>query len=370
VVEEAQALAQSRSLETLEGFPRMSARRRGRVRSASGRRSSDFGGSTRATGGRTARWQKGLGPLALGSPHRRLAARRDAAGDGPVEDLKRTERLSERRRGVVSSDSRDRPASTIAFSLGPGPIPADATRLSFLRATLAAAFDRGIRHVDLHESVSPDAALAVTRLAAGDRWSSLTLFVSERPHPTSADSPADGPALVRLRPAGEDPDASPRGPRSEEGVRFPDLESAERFASLEARGGARWISFPGSLIDSRRVGGLVGSVLTEGGRVLLTNPHSDGRLGGPGEGLASPAPTRAPTPLASIERAYAPVLRLGFLTEGGRRTLPQAAVGFVLAVGAIPAVRFSDVRQLTAFGDPTMFAPLAPEELARILGPP
>ncbi|MCI4362595.1 MAG: hypothetical protein L3J77_05340 [Thermoplasmata archaeon] len=269
----------------------------------------------------------------------------------------------------MSGDSRSYPGSNIAFSVGPLAISADATRLSFLRATLSAALDLGIRHIDLSESPSPEAALAVTRLASGVRWPSLSLFVADRSAAAADDSPVRGPSVVRLRPVGEDSEALRSPSQPEEGVRFPDLESAERFASLEVRRGAGWVSFPGSLIDARRVANLVGSVRTEGARVLVTNPHADGRLGGPGESFSSSPLTGAPTPLASLERAYAPVLRLGFLTAGGGRTLPQAAVAFVLAVGAVPSVRFSDVRQLQAFGDATKLPPIVPEELAHLMEP-
>ncbi|MCI4320883.1 MAG: hypothetical protein L3K05_01060 [Thermoplasmata archaeon] len=212
--------------------------------------------------------------------------------------------------------------------------------------------------------------MAVTRLAAGAHWPALTLFVTGRRDPSLANGAVPGPHMVRLRGVGDVAEASPPGARSEEGVRFPDLEGAERFASLEVQQGAGWISFPGSLIEARRVAGLVASLTKLGGRVLVTNPHADGRLGGPGEGLSSTATAGAPTPLASLERAYAPVLRLGFLTSGGRRTLPQAAVAFVLALPAIPSVRFADVRQLVEFGDPSRLLPIVPAEMARLLGPP
>jgi aryl-alcohol dehydrogenase-like predicted oxidoreductase len=270
----------------------------------------------------------------------------------------------------MSGELRHFRETNIAFSVGPTPVSADATRLAFLRATLSAALDLGVRYVDLSESPTPDAALAVTRLAAGDHWPSLTMFVAARPDRDVESSQDRGPTIVRVRPVGEDAEAPSSISGREVGVRFPDLESAERFAALEAGRGVRWISFPGSLIDARRVASVVGSIRTEGARVLVTNPHADGRLGGPGEAFSSSTPTGAPMPLASLERAYAPVLRLGFLTANGGRTLPQAAVAFLIAVGAVPSVRFSDVRQLAAFGVATKLPPIAPEDLARLVGSP
>jgi aryl-alcohol dehydrogenase-like predicted oxidoreductase len=103
--------------------------------------------------------------------------------------------------------------------------------------------------------------------------------------------------------------------------------------------------------------------------VLLTNPHADGRLDGQWltEGLSPPARAPRPVDLADLERSYAPVLALRFLTERRRRTLPQAAVAFALALGAMPSVRFRDLAQVEAFGNADQIEPLTEAELARLV---
>jgi hypothetical protein len=70
--------------------------------------------------------------------------------------------------------------------------------------------------------------------------------------------------------------------------------------------------------------------------------------------------------LADLQREYTPVLPLGFLTAGHRRTLGQAAVGFALSVGAVPAIRFRDLRQLAELTDAPALEPLSPDVLARV----
>jgi aryl-alcohol dehydrogenase-like predicted oxidoreductase len=87
--------------------------------------------------------------------------------------------------------------------------------------------------------------------------------------------------------------------------------------------------------------------------LIAVNPFADGRLdgsrfatmalpGGPGEG---------PVDVRRLHRDFDPVLRLGFLTEGRRRTLAQAALHFIArwpwvattVVPLPPAERFDEI---------------------------
>ncbi|MFI5415572.1 MAG: hypothetical protein ACHQ16_08000, partial [Candidatus Lutacidiplasmatales archaeon] len=125
--------------------------------------------------------------------------------------------------------------------------------------------------------------------------------------------------------------------------------------------------FPGHLLDANRVRAVVRGIRTAGAEALLTNPLADGRLDGRwlSEGtLAQDGPPR-PMDLASLQQAFAPVLPLGFLTAGRRRTLAQAAVGFVRAIGAVPSVRFRDLRQIAELVDPGGADPLSTDEVER-----
>jgi aryl-alcohol dehydrogenase-like predicted oxidoreductase len=67
--------------------------------------------------------------------------------------------------------------------------------------------------------------------------------------------------------------------------------------------------------------------------VLATDPLAEGRLDGSrfSAAVGHRDPSAGPTSLRALHDEFDPVLRLGFLTEGHRRTLAQAAVRFVLA---------------------------------------
>jgi aryl-alcohol dehydrogenase-like predicted oxidoreductase len=151
-------------------------------------------------------------------------------------------------------------------------------------------------------------------------------------------------------------------------VKFADLDHAEARWQAEVYDGARWVSFPGHILEARRLLPVVRGIREAGAEVLLTNPLAEGRLDGRwlSEGtLAQDGPPR-PMDLPSLQRAYAPVLPLGFLTTGRRRTLAQAAIGFVRAIGAIPSVRFRDIRQIAELVDGSGADPLSEDELERV----
>jgi aryl-alcohol dehydrogenase-like predicted oxidoreductase len=62
------------------------------------------------------------------------------------------------------------------------------------------------------------------------------------------------------------------------------------------------------------------------------DPLGSGRLDGSrfDRSLANRRPEAGPVDVGVLRREFAPVLELDFLTEGGRRTLAQASLGFVL----------------------------------------
>jgi aryl-alcohol dehydrogenase-like predicted oxidoreductase len=106
-------------------------------------------------------------------------------------------------------------------------------------------------------------------------------------------------------------------------------------------------------------------------RVLIArDPFSSGRLDGSrfSSGTAFAGPGTPPMDLRQLHAEFDPVLRLGFLTEGHRRTLAQAAIQFVLhwpwvasVVVPLPAPeRFDEV-----FGFRTR-PPIAPDEMERL----
>jgi aryl-alcohol dehydrogenase-like predicted oxidoreductase len=70
-----------------------------------------------------------------------------------------------------------------------------------------------------------------------------------------------------------------------------------------------------------------------GRKLLARNPFADGRLDGSRfgatGGLATPG--QAPVDVRRLHEEFDPVIRLGFLTAGRRRTMAQAALEFVLS---------------------------------------
>ncbi|MCI4340688.1 MAG: hypothetical protein L3J73_05435, partial [Thermoplasmata archaeon] len=71
-----------------------------------------------------------------------------------------------------------------------------------------------------------------------------------------------------------------------------------------------------------------------------------------------------------VRREWAPVLALGFLTEGHRRTLAQAAVQYLLGVPGVVGVvvPLTDPAAAVAIGGALSAPPLSDEDRARIDG--
>jgi hypothetical protein len=266
-------------------------------------------------------------------------------------------------------DSTSPGSPRLALSLGSSALDSAGTAASRLSALVRAAASQGVVLFDLTETVEPRRCWDLAAAAEGSRWAEATVFVPAR---TASGAAPDGDAATRrvirflestdaARDGGEPAVESP-------GVRFRDLALAEVEAERAVEEGATWISFPGHLLEARRVQSLVGRLRGAGAEVLVTNPHADGRLDGrwlAEGGLANDGPPR-PLGLAELQRAYAPLLPLGFLTEGHRRSLAQAAVAFVQAIDAVPSVRVRDPRQLAELVDPRTYPPLSSEELRRL----
>ncbi|MCI4324395.1 MAG: hypothetical protein L3K00_00685 [Thermoplasmata archaeon] len=257
----------------------------------------------------------------------------------------------------------------LAISLGPTPLDATGTVASRLSAVVRAAVGRGILMFDLTEAPEPLRCWDLVAAAAGPPWVDAMAFVTAT-SPSGSDSVgvARPDRIVRFVEGSDFLRAPPSGSITGSGVRFRDISLAEAGSERCVRAGASWVSFPGHLLEARRTHAVVEVVRTAGAQALVTNPHADGRLDGRwlAEGsLANDGPPR-PLGLAELQRAYAPLLPLGFLTAGHRRTLPQAAVGFVQALGAVPSVRVRDLRQFEEFANPASFPSLAAEEMTRI----
>ncbi|MCI4364092.1 MAG: aldo/keto reductase [Thermoplasmata archaeon] len=233
---------------------------------------------------------------------------------------------------------------------------------STLRAGLLEhAFRQGVNLLDLSSSREPQAAetlvgalrsqpeglVVLSRLPAGpsdprpEQWSEvhlrravtaaakrlrrpkldlLAMDLTEFQTARRADAVATLDALVREGALGG---VAVRLPRGGMDPREVDRLLSEHVATFLA---------PWSLLEREAEHDLLPRLGSVGGRLLALDPHSGGALDGR-RALSSPfdrAPGEPPPDLAELRRQMAPVLALGFLTSGRRRTLVEAAIRFAL----------------------------------------
>lgn len=104
---------------------------------------------------------------------------------------------------------------------------------------------------------------------------------------------------------------------------------------------------------------------------LARDPFAEGRLDGTGfAGTSLAGPAGGPLPERELRRRYEGVLRLGFLTERHRRTLPEAALRYALAPAGttsvlVPLPTPERLERLLAFESSD---PLEAGEIRRIEG--
>lgn len=141
--------------------------------------------------------------------------------------------------------------------------------------------------------------------------------------------------------------------------------------ALPPQGGATGL-FSGtlSLLESGLVPLFESAVRPQERNLIARDPFSSGRLDGSrfAAGSVFGGPGTPPVDLRQLRSEFDPVLRLGFLTAGHRRTLAQAALQFVLhwrwvttVVVPLPAPeRFDEVLGFIAR------PPITPEEIERL----
>lgn len=125
-----------------------------------------------------------------------------------------------------------------------------------------------------------------------------------------------------------------------------------------------------SLLETRHLPQLEARAASFSTAVLVRDPFAGGRLDGSrlSNELADRSPTAGPVDLRALQEEFAPILRLGFLTEGRRRTLAQAALLWLWSHRWTTSVllpvprpeRWPEVRGAVAA------PPLSPAELERI----
>ncbi len=105
--------------------------------------------------------------------------------------------------------------------------------------------------------------------------------------------------------------------------------------------------------------------------VFVRDPLAEGRLDGSrfDRTVAERGPGTPPPTLRELQREFAPVLELGFLSSGRRRTLLQASVQFVAAWPWVCSmlVPLPRPERLGELADATVSPQLSEEEVARVL---
>jgi hypothetical protein len=154
------------------------------------------------------------------------------------------------------------------------------------------------------------------------------------------------------------------------GAAWSSATEAAIAAPAALRAGARLLAVPASLVgfDAAEQVGLLAR--EAGAGVVGLDPMASGSLDGSfldGSPLDRTLTSRPPT-VSELSSRFGPVTRLGFLTEGRRRTLAQAAVRFVLTLPAVVSVscEFRSPKTIVELARIDEAPPLTPEELERV----
>jgi hypothetical protein len=137
-------------------------------------------------------------------------------------------------------------------------------------------------------------------------------------------------------PSPADTEQLPAPIRSAWGIGYDEPPSGPAFeADLARRPG--WVRFPFHLLSAPAIDEALATAQSASVPVLSSDPFADGRLDGSrlrGSPLDDPG-RPAPADWAAVRRTWSPVLALGFLTEARQRTLPQAALQYVLGTAGV-----------------------------------
>jgi Aldo/keto reductase family len=173
---------------------------------------------------------------------------------------------------------------------------------------------------------------------ATERWLRTSVELVPSPSPDGRLPP------VPLRPADL---VAPTG-SAPWGVAVPGPGSLEPIRDRLRQLRPSWVRIPFHLLNAPQIAPLVDSLANDGIGVVADDPFAGGLLDG---GWLSGSPLEAPGPPRDLDwettRArLAPVAALGYLTEGRRRTLPDAALSYVRdrpgIAGVLVRVRTAD----------------------------
>jgi hypothetical protein len=148
--------------------------------------------------------------------------------------------------------------------------------------------------------------------------------------------------------------------------RIPSPELLRHEASLEPH----WVRLPLHPLAFPPARSAVAEARRLGLPVLADDPFARGSLNGRmlREGRYARAGASRPLDIAAVRSEWGPVISLGFLTEGGRRTLGQAALQFVLGTPGVVGVLTDapDAAELSEIGRLRDLPPLGEEARRRV----
>ena len=304
----------------------------------------------------------------------------------------------------------DRTVSELGIALDPDPAAAPATSRQQVGA-LRRARTSGVTLFDLAGARSPARAAWLLRTAFPDPDPELVVVVGlSRDEPAAPSAPAtprprSGPPspvseadaetwLEELRPRLPPGTAilpemrlEPRegGGRSSLTAVLASLAARRRILTFSTRVEREGVPRSGfgdlpspvvstelSLLDAPLLAPLAASATSRPVGVIVRDPFAGGRLDGTlaGDAMGERRPGRPPRDVRELREEFAPVLRLGFLTQARTRTLAQAALRYLLQPPGTLTVLLpppAPERWEEILGAPGT-APLDEEELARLEG--
>ncbi len=149
----------------------------------------------------------------------------------------------------------------------------------------------------------------------------------------------------------------------------PAADSLDALGPLLERG-ASWIRVPAHLLDPSPLERILPLARRTGSGLFVVDPFAGGRLDGSflSSHILESTGATGPPVISDLRRSMGPVTRLGFLTAGRRRTLPQAAALYLLRYPEVVSVLIEarSVPRVDELAHLEAIPPLTVEEIGRV----
>jgi aryl-alcohol dehydrogenase-like predicted oxidoreductase len=152
------------------------------------------------------------------------------------------------------------------------------------------------------------------------------------------------------------------------GVRVPSSTEVLSWIDSVLSAGPPVLKLPYSLLEREPAESVLERSISQGTSAIVSDPHARGMLDGARLSANPLEDRRPPAHLRQLQAEYAPVLRLAFLTRDGSRTLPQAALRFVLDSPGVGSalVEPPGSKELDSLLRASQLPPISVEERARL----